>query len=637
MPFTVLWYILCILNLVIIRSIRTHKYRVFAFARILLIIMLSSGQAAAQDDSLQEKGQDTFFLLRYKGFLGRLGKSITRDTAAPDPNLQRIDLFYARFQGRTIRHIILRQLDFGVPLNDTTKSFKNSLTNLADAVHHNTRDRIIRNNLFFKEGDTLLPILIADNERHLRDQAFLGDAKIVVQRVKGTRDSVDVFVLTKDVLSIGGQFKLGNLNRMRVAAREDNFLGRGDRVQLSGFYDRLRSNQFGSGVEYDARNIAGSFVDGSFGFQDFASTFNTGHRQETTIFSRFVKPLVNPYMKWTYALEGAWHRNNNGYFSDSLFKNDYQYEYYNIDAWGGLNLSAHALNSDIEDDRLRALIGLRFLHQEFSEVPKKYQEQYYYQYANITGVLASMSLFRQDFYKTQYIYGFGRNEDVPEGLNVSLTSGYTNKQQRTRPYFGLDVNLNYFSHHKNYFNYTFRAGGYSYKRKYEDVSLLFSVDFFTRLRNLSRTWKLRTFITASLTTQLNKQLNEPLLLESQYGLPEYQNIFLGGDHRLTIKAESVFFNDFSFIAFRFAPFIFGNGSLITPEDQKLDKTKLYSTVGAGIRSRNESLVFGTLELRVFYFPGKNFNGDSFRVDFNTNIRFKYSSQLVRRPDFIVVN
>ncbi|HLA53484.1 MAG TPA: hypothetical protein VK618_09280 [Flavitalea sp.] len=620
-----------------IGSNRLHTCSIPALSGLLLIFLLGSSELQAQKDTLEQNAKDTFFLLRYKGILGKLGRSIIRDTAAPDPNLQRIDKIYERFRGRIIRRIDVNRLDFGVPLNDTSKSFKNTLTRVADFVHHETREYVIRNNLFFKEGDTLLPILLADNERHLRDQTYIGDAKIIVRRVVGSRDSVDVIVLTKDVLSVGGRFKMGSLTKVETAVREDNFMGWGDRLAVSAFYDQIRNRRWGSGAEYVARNMGGSFADASFGFLDFANSFNTFNKQETNIYGRVIKPLVNPYMKWTYALEGGWHKNKNRYFEDSLYKSDYQYEYYNIDAWGGLNLSAHQLNKDIRDERLRTLVGLRFLHQEFSQVPEKYREQYFYQYANITGVLASMSLFRQDFYKTQYVYGFGRNEDVPEGLNVGITTGYTNKQQRERPYFGLDLGLNYFSRHKNYWNYTFRAGGYSYKRKYEDISLLFNVEFFSRLRQLSKSWRLRTFLSAGLTTQLNKQLNEPLLLESVFGLSEYQNINLGGDHRLTIKGETVFFNDFSLINFRFAPFVFGNGSLITPVGESLKNTKLYGTLGAGIRSRNESLVFGTLELRAYYFPGKNFNGDSFRIDFNTNIRFKYNNQFIRRPDFITVN
>jgi hypothetical protein len=199
------------------------------------------------------------------------------------------------------------------------------------------------------------------------------------------------------------------------------------------------------------------------------------------------------------------------------------------------------------------------------------------------------------------------------------------------------MQINYFSKKRNYYNYTLRIGGYQYRKRYEDIGILGNVEFFTRLRSLGKRWKQRTFITVGLTTQLRKQLAEPLLLESQYGLPEYTDVHLGGDHRLTLKAETVMFNNWRLLSFRFAPFIFGNASLLTPEGRPVIKANFYNSLGAGMRTRNESLVFGTLELRGFFFPNKNFDGSYWRVEFNTNVRFKYNSNFIRRPQFIMMN
>jgi hypothetical protein len=207
---------------------------------------------------------------------------------------------------------------------------------------------------------------------------------------------------------------------------------------------------------------------------------------------------------------------------------DNRYQYYNIDAWIGFNKSASKLNRYNNDDRLRTLFGIRFLHTAFHTKPQKYDTVYFYQYANLTGVLGSISIFRQDFYKTQYVYGFGRNEDVPEGIDLSITGGWTNKNNRIRPYTGLEFQLNYFSKKKNYYNYTIRIGGYQYQKKYEDVSILGNLEYFSRLKNLGRRWKQRTFITVGISTQIKKQLDEPLFLDSPFGLPEYQNNHLGG-------------------------------------------------------------------------------------------------------------
>ncbi len=584
-------------------------------------------------DTLPKPANDSFFLLKSKGLLGKLARSIVTDTSESD--LVRIDVLYQAYTGRIIRNIQVRRLDFGVPLDDTSRSVKNILTRWADVLHHTTREQVIRNNLFFVKNDTLLPILLADNERHLREQPYLNDVRILVDAVPGTADSVDITVLTKDVLSIGGKFKMSSWNKVETALKDDNFMGLGDRLQGSVFYDQVRRKRVGFGGEYAVRNIAGSFVDGYLGFQDFASTFNSFHKQERTLYASFVRPLVNPYIKWTYALESAWHQNSNMYLPDSLYRTENQYSYFNVDAWGGFNIGA--TRGERGNDRLRTLVAARIIHQDFQQVPEKYEQEYFYQYADLTAVLGSISIFRQDFYKTQYVYGFGRNEDVPEGLDVSVTTGWTNKHDRVRPYMGFDVEFNHFNRKDDYFHYTLRVGGYSHKKKYEDISVLGNLEYFSRLRQLGRRWWQRTFVTAGIATQLKRQLNEPLLLESQYGLPEYENVNLGGNLRFTLKAESVFFSNWSLLSFRFAPFVFGNATLLTPQDRPLLKTNLYNTLGAGIRSRNESLIFGTFELRGYFFPGRNFNGDSFRVDFSTNVRFKYNSQLVRRPEFIVVN
>jgi hypothetical protein len=614
-------------------SLRVYVYALGVGFMLILCIPRAMAQLP---DSADVPKNDSFFLLKKKGLLGKLARSITTDTVHDD-NLVRLDYLYRHYRGRVIRNIDIRRIDFGVPINDTSQSFKNKLTRLADDLHHTTREYVIRKNLFFKENDRLVPILLADNERHLRDQTYVNDVKIVVRRVPETRDSVDIIILTKDVLSIGGKLKMSSLTKVETSVKEDNFGGTGDKLELGTLFDQKRLRNFGFGSEYIMRNINGSFIDGTFGLRDYANAFNTFEKQEKTVYMQFLKPLVNPYMKWTYALEAGWHKNTNQYASDSLFQMDNRYQYYNIDAWIGFNKSASKLYKKNDDDRLRTLFGLRFLHNEFHTIPMKYDTQYFYQYANLTGVLGSISIFRQDFYKTQYVYGFGRNEDVPEGVDISLTGGWTNKNARIRPYTGIDMQVNYFSKKRNYYHYTLRIGGYQYHKQYEDISILGNLEFFTRLRTLGKRWKQRTFLTVGITTQLRKQLAEPLLLESQYGLPEYTDIHLGGDHRLTLKAETVMFNNWRLASFRFAPFVFGNASLLTPVGEPLIKTKFYNSLGAGMRTRNESLVFGTLELRGFLFPNKNFDGSYWRVEFNTNVRFKYNSNFIRRPQFITVN
>jgi hypothetical protein len=64
---------------------------------------------------------------------------------------------------------------------------------------------------------------------------------------------------------------------------------------------------------------------------------------------------------------------------------------------------------------------------------------------------------------------------------------------------------------------------------------------------------------------------------------------------------------------------------------------VYSSVGGGIRARNENLVFETIELRAYYFPIAPTNMKGFKVLITSNIRFRYSSNYITPPDLVQLN
>ena len=305
-----------------------------------------------------------------------------------------------------------------------------------------------------------------------------------------------------------------------------------------------------------------------------------------------------------------------------------------MDAWVGFNLDAGYIK---DNDRLRRLIGLRIVNQDFDDKPLKYADEYYYSYADLQAVLGSFSFFNQNFYKTQYIYGFGRNEDIPEGVEASFTGGYTKKNGRERPFVGASFQRYYFNPNLHYFNYTLRAGTFFYKDRLEDIDLLAGLDYISRLHHLQGKWKQRFFFSLSATRQINALLNEPLRLESDFGLPDFKNNNQSGNTRLSFKGETVFYSPWSILLFRLAPFAFGNVSYLNLKTEDKSDPKLYSAIGGGVRIRNESLIFGTTEFRGMYFPRKNFRNESWRVEVNTSIRFKYNQEFIKRPEFVRVN
>jgi hypothetical protein len=605
--------------------------------RPILVIYFCSviSPCLAQNDSATIRVDS--FLMKQKGLLGKLARNIMADKPIPLNAPVRNDLLFMKYKGKVIRNITIKRLDFGTPITDTSRSFKSSLTHLANNFHHKTKEEVVRNNLFFKEGDQLVPYLLADNERHLRDLPYLHEAAISV--IKAGKDSVDILILTKDVLSIGGSYRMHNTTRMSIAVSEDNIAGTGHEFLLRSFFDNQRTPKFGYGAEYTGRNIGGSFMNWYGGYLSFNKNFTTGTHNEEMAYAGIVRPLVNPYVRFTYAAEAAWHSTQYVYKPDSLYEMNTRYSYYNYDGWVAWNTGAFRLSADNnKDSRLRTLLGLRYLQHNFTRIPVKYEGQYYYQFARLHALLSSITIFRQDFYKAQHVYGFGRNEDIPEGADLSFTAGWTKKSGIERPYLGIDLQRYFFTARESYFNYTLKADGYLRRNQLEDINLLFNVDYFSRLLRLSEKWKQRNFVTAGIAYQSKRILNEPLFLQSDFGVREWHNdTLIAGNTRITLKAESVFFTPWNLANFRFAPFVFGNLCLFTPVEKKFSHSNWYNSVGGGIRTRNESLIFETMEFRAYFFPQKNFFGEYWRLELNTNVRFKFNRQFVKKPDFVSVN
>ena len=152
-------------------------------------------------------------------------------------------------------------------------------------------------------------------------------------------DSIDVFVEVKDVFSLGGAIGSLGLEQTNVQLREDNFAGTGNAAIGYALYENKRRNDMAFGGEYNRRNIGGTFIDGTIGYQSFYTGIQ-GQKEDNNYYISFTKPLVNPYMYWTYELDAAYHATRNMYNTDSIYSADLRYRYNNIEGWVGYNINA---------------------------------------------------------------------------------------------------------------------------------------------------------------------------------------------------------------------------------------------------------------------------------------------------------
>lgn len=588
-----------------------------------------------------EKTDSVFFLAKKTGLLGKIGKSVSVNNpniGIPEDGYLKNAADFEPYRGKIIRHIQIRKIGFNKSVNDTSYNVKNIFNDLGDALHTSTKKKIILHNLFFSSGDLLYPNLLADNEKLLRDLSFLQDAKLVIEKIAGNKDSVDIIVYAKDIFPIGGSLGEATTNMAKFEMNDDNLFGSGNRIQIQHLIEAKRTPSYGMGIEFLKRNIGGSFVNMAFGYQNQNPAFNSGRREEKSMYIKADLPLVSPYHSITGGLEIASNKTQNLYIDDSTYSLHYQYNYRIIDGWIGYNIGAKKQLKYNFSSRLKKILSIRGVSRDFLTVPKIQTSQYDSRYTNLNSILSSYTIFEQDFYHTNFVFGFGRNEDLPEGFNLSFTGGWTLRNNVERLYFGAEYERSYFNRKGSYLNYILKFGGYYNAGKLTDLSFLASVQSFTRLRKIRNSkWFTRHFFSGSFTQQINTYLNDPLRLSSIYGVPLLRNPETKSSGRYTINAETVFYNTWKFFGFSFAPFGFTNISFLKNFGQFNFKGDFYGALGAGVRTRNENLVFGTMEMKAYYFPRIINNMSPWNLTLSTELKYRYTTTLIHRPEITQVN
>src|SRR6476659_10299466 len=79
-------------------------------------------------------------LLSKKGVLGAIAQTLITDTTKEENKiLERADLPFQKYSNKVIRNITIELIDLGIMIGDTSKKFNNTLTDIANFVHCNTR------------------------------------------------------------------------------------------------------------------------------------------------------------------------------------------------------------------------------------------------------------------------------------------------------------------------------------------------------------------------------------------------------------------------------------------------------------------------------------------------------------------
>jgi hypothetical protein len=358
------------------------------------------------------------------------------------------------------------------------------------------------------------------------------------------------------------------------------------------------------------------------------------NREQTTEYLTLSRPLISPYSRVAGAFTISHNEAYNLYsLPDSIV---YKYRYNLLDAWVGYNLGIKLLTATNNTIRDRRFLAVRFFDRAFIQPPYQIERQYNPIYNSAMAGLAQITFFRQDYYRSQYIYGFGFTEDLPYGYNIAATIGWHKQLDLQRPYAGINATQYIATQKGAFIKLYLRAGGFLSDGRVQDGGFLVGATAYGRLFRLQQT-KVRQYVNASYTHLYNRVTTEPLRINNEFGPRGFLSDSAFGSQRLSLQLETVFYIRFKLWGFQFAPFPYVDFTGVTPQNAPFSKSNLYTSLGGGIRARNENLVFETIEARAYFFPVAPNNMRGFKVVVNANLRYRYANNYITAPELLKLN
>jgi hypothetical protein len=489
---------------------------------------------------------------------------------------------YTDFSGKKIRKIQIQRLNvFGTDVNNPAYYNPNGSEKLMNGTHVNTNENIIRKFLLFSEGDTISPLTLSDNERIIRQLPHIDDARIIVVPVSD--EEADVIVVTKDVYSVGGEFMYKGKTSGNVRLFDKNFFGMGHEFIIDIPYSKKSTDSPGVGLTYYVNNVRRTFTDLSISYYNGLGRRIYGVSLIKNLLSSVTKYAGGITLNSTYTSEDL----------DTLpvakpLKYNYQ------DYWIQRSFLLD------KEPVIRIMTGIRYINNNVFERPMINPDSYH-SLQRYQLFLGSAAFSVQKYYKTNLLYSYGRTEDVPNGLLLRLTSGWEINEFKDRLYAGTDLSFGQTVQKLGYLYVSSSYGTYFKDNHPDQGVLVLKFKYFSNLIFLGDA-KIRNFINVDFTRGLNRNIDEFLSISKANGFTGFSNDSLRGLQRLVIGLESVVFSPSDVYGFKFAFFGFANYGLIGGSKAILSRGMILSSLGFGIRIRNDNLIFNTFQIKIGYFP-----------------------------------
>jgi hypothetical protein len=535
---------------------------------------------------------------------------------------------FLEYDGKVIRNIDIKRLNvFGTSVYDTNRIAKSRFEKFSNSLHISTKESVIRNSfLLFERGDIVNPAILKDNERLLRQQPFLHDARIYVEADSLKPNFVDILIVTQDTWSLTPIISFSSKNKYGLTLDHNNFGGLAHQINGGFKYDANAKKQkrelFG---KYTIPYIKKSLITAQ------AEILYLEPIRSASI--KVFRPFLTPSVKYAGAAEAS--MNFQTVFDKPRGKDStffYPVNYTFGDIWLGRAFPILFGDKQLKE-RARIILAARASKITFNTRPKLTNDTNQ-TYQNRRTYLFSLGFSDRAYQRDVLIYGFGRTEDVPVGYLGAIVGGFEDAELGNRNYIGLKLaHGRYFKNNIGYGYCLVNIGSYLKKNKAEQGIISFEGNYFSSLFNL-KTAKIRQFATFNYTKGLRRfnTVEERIDLSNE-GIRGVRSDSLKGVKKLVFNFETVLFSRANIAGFRIAPYIFADIGMVNFGEKALLNGPIYQGFGFGFRLRNENLTFNTIQLRLGIYPNIP-NINTFRLAFGGEQRLVFRDFDISAPDAV---
>ena len=254
-------------------------------------------------------------------------------------------------------------------------------------------------------------------------------------------------------------------------------------------------------------------------------------------------------------------------------------------------------------------------------------------YYNRRDYFAAFTYIKMKYYKANLIYDFGRTEDIPTGLMLSLTTGYEKSEFDNYGYIAGECHYSHFNKYdERYYALEAALGSYVNEDGFTRGTLKLGASHISNLCSWG-SFKFRFYNDVHYVKGIRRYPGDFLYMEDR-NIRGFSSDTLRGNQKLSSSLATTFFLPYIKKGFRVSISSFCDFGVIAADNKKLVHSKTYWGFGVGVNLRNDNVVIKNISFRFAVYPTIPEDGRSFQAILSSGNRGSFYDYHVTKPQVI---